>query len=385
MLQRYRLSRRSLLKAAARLGAGAALAALGIGRGEPSEAQEESEEPYFRESATNLTLGNRYYEVDFDKSNGAITRIFDKRGGGVVSEGNADGSLWGLARGAWATSWNYNWPETFLQSRGVSASGFEWQWIADDGTLTLDYELRAGGTQTHVLVTVELPDAPYIDLSARIENRRGPVLDWIDFPSQLMFDPDDVKRAVIPYAGGVQLDGSVFRERRGYTEAYPKWTAMADLFWIETDHGAIAIYALHGASEEWQALLGIDHQRPITGWRSYWRHAFAIALEAGDMAELPIMRIRFADSPITIFSAWREDNGVDRYPSLRAKLGDYYETVRRSPVSVAFHHWYPIGDLDATDPPVILHPFGFSKKAKRGPATQIGGRPASTTAAPRDI
>ena len=96
-----RLSRRSLLKTAARLCTGAGLALLGLGGSERSEAQEESEGPYFQESASKLTLGNQYYEVDFDKQNGAITRIFDKRGGGVVSEGNADGSLWAFAEGYW--------------------------------------------------------------------------------------------------------------------------------------------------------------------------------------------------------------------------------------------------------------------------------------------
>ena len=74
-----RLSRRNLLKAAGRLGVGAALSLFGLGSGR-SQAQEQSEdeEPYFRESVTRLTLGNRFYEVDFDKRNGAITRIFDK-------------------------------------------------------------------------------------------------------------------------------------------------------------------------------------------------------------------------------------------------------------------------------------------------------------------
>ena len=186
-----RLSRRSLLKAAARLGAGAALAALGIGRGEPSEAQEEAEEPYFQESATKLTLGNRYYEVDFDKQNGAITRIFDKRGGGTVSEGNAGGSLWSLLWEEYGTRHDWHW-------RHAAEYTSKRSWDRDTNRLTFEYRLRDSEIEASLRITATISDAPWLTLEAHLEHSRGPRVDFLSFPHDLTFRVASIKQALEP-------------------------------------------------------------------------------------------------------------------------------------------------------------------------------------------
>ena len=99
-----RLSRRSLLKATARLGAGAGLALLGLGKG-AGQTQDvmEDEGPYFHESASKADPGKPVLRGGFrSKRTARSLSIFDKRGGGVVSEGNAGGSLWSVwLQGGW--------------------------------------------------------------------------------------------------------------------------------------------------------------------------------------------------------------------------------------------------------------------------------------------
>ena len=229
-----RLSRRSLLKATARLGAGAGLALLGLGKG-AGQTQDvmEDEGPYFHESASRLTLGNRYYEVDFDKENGAITRIFDKRGGGVVSEGNAGGSLWGLAQGGWVDQYGHNQPiDDRLQSRRVSSSGFDWIWDPESRTLTFDYDMRDAGAAAVVRATVTAGVGPYLDLGISISNRGSERIDWIDVPYRLEFKVDDIQRTLLPYyyTGGIMLDNSgVSRETQQPHRVLPKHGSRPDV------------------------------------------------------------------------------------------------------------------------------------------------------------
>ena len=340
------------------------MAALGIGRGELSEAQEESEEPYFQESSGKLTLGNRYYEVDFDKSSGAITRIFDKRGGGVVSEGNADGSLWGLAKGAWPMYWGTIWPPTSLQPNKSAGTKFGWSWHRTTGTLSFEYDVPSSRGSVQVNVDIAIADAPYLDLTARVDNRSGAQVDWFEFPDRLSFLSEAVEQAMLPYAGGVLLNASFFR-KGGPTRAerYPSWESMGDLVWLQTPGGSISIYPLHGESEYWKSVLGFQHGTFGQVELSYWRHVFALALAPEKNAELPTVRLRFGATPIQAVASYRDDNGIDQYPGLKAKVGDYYEAARRSPTIETSPGWdntWP-STYEFVDSPVFLHPTNFQR------------------------
>ena len=366
------------------MGVGAGLAALGIGRGAPSTAQEESEEPYFRESASTLTLGNRFYEVDFDKSNGAITRIFDKRGGGVVSEGNADGSLWGLSRGAWPYTWGTTWPETYFRPTPQQRAEFDWSWEASDQTLSLTYDVPASGGTISVHVDITTGVDSYIDFAARVENDSDSQIDWFEFPDHLAFNSNDVEHAMLPFAGGVLLQRSFFRKAQSFVrERYPSWEAMGDLVSLHTTGGDITIYPLHGTSEYWKATLGLGHTASGTVKRSYWRHAFALALASGSSAELPTVRIRFGVDPLQAILAYREDNRIDEYRDLGQKVGDYYETVRRSPTIEPISGWTSNwrSQYSFINAPALLHMTGFGSEGNYAlinpdfwpPADELGG------------
>ena len=358
----FRLSRRSLLKAAARLGVGAGLAALGIG-GERGRAQEESEGPFFRESATTLTLGNRFYEVDFDSRNGAITRIFDKRGGGVVSEGNADGSLWGLATGAWPVSWHDGWPWQYFQADRGAITRFSWVWDESKQTLAFEYDVPFFDGHILVQVDIAIGDTPYLDLTARVNNESNEQIDWLTFPDRLAFRSDEVERAMFPSMGGVFLNKSFFRKGvSSVAYQYPSWFAMGDLIWMATHGGSIAIYAIHGKSEYWKSVVGFGHGTFGQTKLSYWRHAFALALAPNATADLPTMRLRLGNTPVQAVIDYREDNDIHQYPDFREKVGDYHEAARRSPTFTT-SPW--TGEWPSTysfvDSPALLHPVNFQE------------------------
>ena len=318
-----RLSRRSLLKTAARLGAGAGLALLGLGGAERSEAQEESEGPYFRESATKLTLGNQYYEVDFDKRNGAITRIFDKRGSGVVSEGNAYRSLWALFTDG---------SPVWIGSREVSQSTFQWKWDASSSVLHLSYAASNTAIDIEATIDVRATEQPWIDLQAYLDHRRGPRIDWLSFPNELTFPAERISEAFFPYLPGVMLSERFFRNRRSHLETYPGKGAFADITWLDLDTGRLSCYPLFGGSRYWQTRLGFQHSHDSEDNVTAWVHRIAAGLSAPNTMRTPTIRLTIGEAAMDVLKMYREQNQLDRYPSLRERLGDSYEAIRHAPM-----------------------------------------------------
>ena len=356
----YRLSRRSLLKAAARLGAGAALAALGIGKG-ASQAQDllDEEGPYFRESATTLTLGNRYYEVDFDRRNGAITRIFDKRGGGNVSTGNLVRSLWEAVTNE----------DVGVDSHSVHGDQFRWQWEETERQLSFDYEVRQGPVHLSVGVDVELTEDAWLDFTARIKHQAGPEIKWFRFPNQLQFDRFQIQRAFYPYLPGLMLQKSFFRQGRSYRRLYPGADAFADFTWIETDNGTLAAYPIRGRSEYWQTSIGYAPEQDKT---IGWFHDIALAIQAGDQIELPTFRISVGESVLDALGQYRVSNLLYNFATVEDKLGDIAEAVLRSPLlKLEAEHLASLGLrsygdyrqlLQHMQSPALLHPVSFQEQ-----------------------
>ena len=345
----FRLSRRSLLKAAARLGVGAGLALLGIGNGESSRAQEESEEPYFRESATTLTLGNQYYEVDFDSRNGAITRIFDRRGGGVVSEGNADESLWGLLHTEsqhWIGSGYFDHPR------------FRAEWDGD-ATLAMSWNVQSQDVEAVVTVDVTVGEEPYIDLTARIDHRRGHSPDQFSFLHNLLFTRDNIQHALLPYIGGVLLGRKFFSNGREFWNKYPSWAMMADFFWLETSHGALSAYTLYGTSRWWLAEVSLSRDQAGSIPRYWWRHWFQMALAPGQTEIMPTVRLLIGEGKGPALNSYRTHNGIDSYNSVADKVGDLYDAIVRSPIS---SQGIEAGTPQPWTAPVLLHPTVFQEQ-----------------------
>ncbi len=353
-----RLSRRSLLQTAARLGVGAALAALGLGS-KRSSAQEESEGPYFRESASKLTLGNRFYEVDFDRRNGAITRIFDKRGGGVVSEGNAGGSLWAIGRhrDGWSQDPNSEGYALVAFSHEVPRRRFRYEWLLDLRTLRMHYELDNGRFQTDVTVEARATNSPWFDLTAAVDHMSGPDIDWFSFPHSLTFDYHRAQRAFAPALPGVMFNRMFFEEPRGYHAQYPSGSAFIDLTWLDFGGPTMAWYAVHGPSIYWPAQIGFNRY----GDEGQLNHVIATGLAAGQRLETPTQRCVLSDQPLELMSRVRDHNRYPEYPSIRQKLGDVSQAalaaarLSASPRYFGAMDFHQFGEwLNGIEPPLII-------------------------------
>ena len=361
-----RLSRRSLLKTAARLGAGAGLALLGLGGGERSEAQEESEAPFFRESATKLTLGNQYYEVDFDKRNGAITWIFDKRGGGVVSEGNADGSLWSLLRNTHSGQGSHS-NEIYLWSNQVARAGFDYQWRATDRKLTFRYDVSHAGTHARVTINIQTSNESSFDLGATVEHVAGARIDWCGFPHRLGFLVQDINEALYPKLPGTLFQREWFEREPYEVQAYPGGTFCGDLTWIDLKYGTLAVYQVAPESRS-PTLIGYAPQWGKTPARTSWTHDFALGIESDSSLELPVMRVAVGETLPAAITNYRDANGIDRYSPVDAKLDDAASTVKRSPLMKMdpYDQSRSLSEINAmadhAEAPAMLHPMAYTEQ-----------------------
>lgn len=341
-----------------------ALAAL-LGLLLPPAASAEPESIYFDDSQPDLIiLGNTgYYEIGFHKANGAIAYITDKRGGtGSVTAGSRYQCLWGAV---------FEEPTpTFVGGCHYDAAGpnrFSYTWSAGTKTLTFTYTPALGAPQrVPATVTVKPSEGPWLDMQLTLENRWGYVLDWVLFPCDTVFVEAEIQEALLPILPGVMLTPQFFAENRTYTVAYPGYPGLfADFVWLTTDAGRVAIYSLYGQGPIRPVYLGFVHDEEYLADSTFYYHTFAGRVANGGAFTTPSIRIRVGDDAMGAIQAYRGDNGIGSYRSLRQKLGTRYEQLVAAPLykadtrqlGVPFNAYTMI--LNRLPTPGILHPVAF--------------------------
>ncbi len=320
---------------------------------------------YFDDSRPDLlALGNSFYEVRFRKSNGSIVAIVDKRNADNVILGSRWECLWGA-------SFEGGSPD-YVGGCHYSAAGparFSYAWQPATHTLSLFFEPDPAATRrVRAQVQVQASDQPWLDMRLSVLNQWGLVLDRALFPSDLVFSEPAIKEAILPILPGVSLDLSFFEQNRTYVVKYPGWPGVfADLVYVRTTGGELAIYALPEppAARVQPTFLGFIHDEAYVPDSTMYHHTFGVRLADGGAWESPWMRILVGAGPLSAAQAYREHTGLDRFPSLREKLGPRYDQVSRSPLYKAdtaqlnrrFAEYGLL--LDAIPDPGILHPVAF--------------------------
>jgi len=170
---------------------------------------------YFNDIDANvMLLGNNYYEIGLRKSNGSIIYITDKLTNQHVTEGSRNECLWGTyGTGGYIGGCSYN---------TVWANQFSYSWSATTKTLTLNYSPDPTATQkvtSQVVITVS--DSQWFDMRLQIQSNWGSVLDYVLFPSDLVFRETDIEQVLLPYLPGVILKPQFFEQNRSYIAKYP--------------------------------------------------------------------------------------------------------------------------------------------------------------------
>lgn len=322
---------------------------------------------YFDDSDPNMiVVGNAaYYEIGFRKSNGSIAYIVDNTTGQAVTSGSRYECLWGAVfpKGT---------PD-FVGGCSYNATGmnsFKYSWLSATHTLSLDFipdPAVAQGVEAHVTVTIAENNS--FDMQMTLQNNWGHRLDYVLFPSDLVFANADIEEVLLPVLPGVILESSFFQQGRSYTTNYPGYPGtFADYVSVSSRKGQLAIYSLYGDNPIRPVILGlIDDDAYMTDTTFYY-HTFGAGVRDGQTWTTPTVRLRVSQPHLETIKAYRQDNYLNQWASVRSKSEPFYPQLVQSPLlkadaeqlAIPFPQYANL--LTQVPAPAILHPVAFQPK-----------------------
>jgi hypothetical protein len=269
------------------------------------------------------------YRLTLGKSNGALVELVDRSNGARLVHGPQIGCQWGAVLGP---------GESYL---GGCLFGrrlldrFSYVWDRRTATLTMRYQGNDTADRALDVVVTLKAAVRWIDLSVAVANRRGPVVEGVYFPADLRGDAASVTSGyatnVLP---GVRL-GPGFFEREGESVfTYPSRWAFADYLSVDTAGSHLALYALASPAVHPVALGFV--RKPATdacpGAIYCVTHMFHTWIPPGGSWSSPVLRLRVGGAVAGSIRAFRNDSGIEAYPSLEQKLGERLATLARAPL-----------------------------------------------------
>ena len=327
---------------------------------------DDSQTIYFDDSDPDImVLGNdNYYEIGFRKANGAIAYITDKSTGQDVTAGSRYECLWGAVFSPQAM------PQEYVGGCSFNAAWldqFTYSWSAATQTLTLNYDPNPiSSQQVTALVKVVATDNAWFDMHLTLQNAWGYILEYVLFPSDLVFIEDDIQEALLPILPGVVLQPEFFQQDRSYTAKYPGYPGLfADYMSLSSQNGHIAIYSLYGQQPIRPLVMGFVHDDAYIMDSTFYYHTFGAGISDGQTWTSPWVRLHIGRSAPETINAYRIENGLNATTPLTGKLGAQYDQIVQAPLFKADAQQLNIpfsqySDLLAQVPtPGIFHPVAF--------------------------
>ena len=343
-------------RAGVRLAAGAVAAALVAHAPGAGRAAGLSPVRFDARGPSTIVVTGQTYRLVLARRNGAILSL-DDRSTGTQLVRRSNRCLWG------AIGSN---DLTYVGGCSFAPTGprrFSYHWDGGSKTLALTYRSSAFGS---ALVTIRaLPS--YLDLRLTIRNAGDRVRTRVQFPAGLAGDTSTVTAGYASNAlPGVRLDPAFFSRIGNTVEIYPSRWAFADYIALDVRRAHLALYSVvRGPLQPVQ--LGFVHlasPAPCSGSEYCLIHEFQTWIRRGSTWTSPVVRLRIGQTAEQSTLAYRDDNGIDAYPSLESKLGTRLDTFAEAPlVKANMPLLRPFRDLGGRlgdlPSPVLLHPVGY--------------------------
>jgi hypothetical protein len=265
-----------------------------------------------------IAVSNDDYRFVFAKSNGSLLSVVDRSSGRELSSGSRGGCFWGASTP----------PASYV---GGCSPGFTFSWAWDPGVpaLTLLWRPADGASGLTARATVTPSAGNWLDMKLELSGSFSSRLDYILFPSDVLFSEAEVERVLLPILPGITLNRGFFEQKRSYTAKYPGEGMFSDFVAVALTSGSFSTYVL-GAGRVHPSILGVVPDGP-GGGHAYVSRAFAARLSPGSTWTSPTVRWRIGGSFLEDARAFRADSGIGALPSLRSRLGGYFETLIRAP------------------------------------------------------
>ncbi|MFN2468733.1 MAG: DUF6259 domain-containing protein [Gaiellaceae bacterium] len=332
----------------------------------PVEPGERASGVSFVERRLTLELRTPAYGLTLAKRNGAVVSFADEATGATLL--TASGCLWNaVVRGA---------ESDYLGGCRFRPGGrdrFSYRWSRATSTLTLTYSAAREGSRAVDAVVTLTARPTFLDLHLALRNRAGGVLGKVGFPSDLLGSVEAVEAGYAPtFLPGVRLKPAFFARAGNDVFTYPSRWAFADYLALDIAGGHVSLSSVNPRPSAIHPVeLGFVHNRvpePCSCRVFCVVHAFRTWVPDGRSWESPTVRLRIGGGVRQTVLAYREDNRIDEYPTVREKLGARLEALARAPLVKAdlwkglrpFAEWAP--DLRRLPSPALLHPVSFQPR-----------------------
>ena len=306
-------------------------------------------------AAGRLVITAPAYRLTLGKRNGQILDLVDRAASSRLAQGTKS-CLWRAeSRGRPSLKGGCS-----FTPRGVRR--FSYRWHAASATLMLEYRDPVLGSATVSLHA----RAKFFDLRMTIENR-GAVLSSVSLPGELLGDVRTVEAGYAPNVlPGVRLKPGFFTRVGNNLHIYPSRWAFADYLALDAGGGHLSLYSVSSGPIQ-PAVLGFLRQPSpgrCSGPSFCIVHQFQTWIAQREKWTSPVVRARIGRTAQQSILAYRDDNGIDTYPSAQTKLGARLNTLARAPLIKAdlvklkpFRNWG--ADLQRLPSPALVHPVAF--------------------------
>lgn len=271
------------------------------------------------------------YELAFHKLTGAFSYIKDMSVNVELTSGETFDDIWTM---------------DFMDGSEMHSSAyypgqpndFSYTWNDSLHALSLIYTPDSlADIQVNATVTVALSDSAWFDMQIHIENEGDGIIKDVEFPRSInmLLGQGDGAYFAFGYPGF--MFGSDFFDTRE-TEILE-----CDYISFDVAGGSISIYQLYNDTCIQAVESGLFGEADSTLQHNYHCDLkYFTWIETGNAWTSQVSRIRIGQTSWETIKAFRQDNGVEEFPSIKDKLGSQFDLYARSPVyGHSPQHWDP--------------------------------------------
>ena len=309
-----------------------------------------------------LRLSNAVYELGLSAENGAILYLFDKNENSHTTLGSNNECLWGV----YETQFTLYEGGCLFEANG--SKRFEYEWLPEVNQLVLTYRSSVQDDYVAAEVRLTASDSSWLDLALQIENGWNTPIEYILFPSDLLFESARIEEGILPLLPGVGLNEGFFEDNRTYVASYPA-PLFADYTAVSLDTTNLTLYSIANPDKIQPVHIGFIFNGGAPA-STVLHHTFEDHVESGSQWQSPTVRLHVGESFVETAVAYRENNQLDQTPSLSEKLGNQYHNVVSAPLLKA-DMWQLESQLNVTfesyktevfphlPTPALFHPVTF--------------------------
>lgn len=287
---------------------------------------------YFDDSQPDtLIVSNKHYTLTLSSVNGGIQSLVDKATGVNLTRGSRYGCLWGAVFVVDGEEFHRG--GCFFDRAGPNQ--FVYGWDAVQATLTLTYTWQPNDPKGGVDAMLKLYAAAgsYFDQQLTLTHRYNGQMRSVLLPSELLIDNQSTTAAYLPFwLPGLRLRPTFFMADRSFLQEYPG-NFFADYLALDLAGSHLAFYTINPNPAPMQPVtLGFVDDDATNPNSFYTYHGYLTRTPPEKTVTTPRVRIQVGRPVSATLQAYRQDNGIDAFPSVQQKVGDRFTVLAQSPL-----------------------------------------------------